>query len=512
MPDKHYDVVVIGRSVGALVSAALLARRDFRVLLIGQRGEPAAYRFEEHALRRRSFAMLSAASPVWRRVTQELAQSQRWRRRAVQINPMLQVVTGSRRFDVPPDTALFAKEVEREYPAVKRHLAELYNDFARVTAAADQAFAHESIWPPGTFFERRGTGRIASSLPYARAEPHADLLAEFPRNHEYRRIVHESARLASHWAGHLPAFAVARLHGAWTRGVQHLPGGEDELTEMLLERTVANGGAHLLQESVARIDVRRGAVVGIQLDGESQSIGAGSIITDLSGEELVGLAHGQGISKKAQRDWPRLTATTGRFVVSLVVRNEGVPEPLGREVLLLGSSGSGARDTPTIWLQTVVDAAKETTLLVAEVLLSERGSMPVQHLRQHVVDRLAQALPYLHRHLLVVDSVHDGKPLWFYGDASRVRPIERAQVSGASSRPEPMVRQFEVDPPGYLGIAGEPLRGPIERSLLVGPGVLPALGQEGEILAATSAARLITKADKRKARIRREMWTKLEIT
>ena len=138
--------------------------------------------------------------------------------------------------------------------------------------------------------------------------------------------------------------------------------------------------------------------------------------------------------------------------------------------------------------------------------------MPVQHLRQHVVDRLAQALPYLHRHLLVVDSVHDGKPLWFYGDASRVRPIERAQVSGASSRPEPMVRQFEVDPPGYLGIAGEPLRGPIERSLLVGPGVLPALGQEGEILAATSAARLITKADKRKARIRREMWTKLEIT
>jgi len=42
--------------------------------------------------------------------------------------------------------------------------------------------------------------------------------------------------------------------------------------------------------------------------------------------------------------------------------------------------------------------------------------------------------------------------------------------------------------------------------------VLPALGQEGRLLAACSAARLVTQSDKRKARVRREMWTKLEIS
>ena len=33
---RHFDVVVIGRSLGCLSAAALLARRDFRVLVLGQ--------------------------------------------------------------------------------------------------------------------------------------------------------------------------------------------------------------------------------------------------------------------------------------------------------------------------------------------------------------------------------------------------------------------------------------------------------------------------------------------
>jgi hypothetical protein len=40
---------------------------------------------------------------------------------------------------------------------------------------------------------------------------------------------------------------------------------------------------------------------------------------------------------------------------------------------------------------------------------------------------------------------------------------------------------------------------------------LPALGQEGELLAAWSAARLITRTDRRKEQMRREMWSKIEL-
>jgi hypothetical protein len=532
MTDRYYDVIVVGRSLGALAAAALLARRDFTVLVIGQAQRTADYHFEGKTLRRRAFTMLAAGSPVWRRILGELAQTQTWSRRIEPISPTLQLLLPGTRLDVSPDPNLFRREVEREFPEARRLVGALYRDFGRVAAAADGAFERDAIWPPGTFMERRETGRVASTLPYARAEPHADLLAEFPRGHAYRRIVTESVRFATDLSAYPPAFAAARLHGAWTRGLVVLGGGERELDEMLIDRVGSNGGVCRMNERVAGIEVRRGAASGVQLDGDAQPVGAGLVITDMWGEELAALAGGQGISKKAQSGWPRVIAGTGRFVVSVLTRRAGVPVPLGREALVITPGGPGGLGH-TIHLQQAPCADPDEVLLVAELLLSERDPLPKHEARAWVVERLCRELPYLDRHVLLVDSVHDGLPLWRFepatAEASAVvdqvqgadrlpklarQPVEveRTALEGAATRAEPMERQLDVDPPGYLGLAGEPIRGPIARTLLVGRSVLPALGQEGLLLAACGAARLVTRSDKRKARMRREMWTKIEIS
>jgi len=520
MPDKYYDVVVIGRSLGCLTAATLLARRDFTVLVIGQGRPEADYEHEGRVLRRHTFTMLAGASPVWRRVMGELAHSQAWRQRVEAVSPMVQMLMSDRRFEVPPDAELFSREVEREFPEVRRLVADLYDDFARVTAAADRAFERDAIWPPGTFLERRETGRVASTLPYARAEPHADLFAEFPRGHIYRRFVTESVRFATDLATMPPAFAVARLHGSWTRGLVRLPGGASELDELLTSRLQANGGRLLMRERVATLEVRRGAVCGVYIDGETRPVGAGFVITDLSGEELAALSGGRGISKRAQRDWPRVTAPVSRFVVSVIARSEGVRAPLGAEAFLIPARGDG--EGRTLHVQRVAQPNDGEELLLVEVLLSARDKAPVADLRRMVLQRLSRELPFLDRHLVMVDSVYDGLPLWRYSRdgtppraANPLLPdceVERSAVSGASARAAVMDRQYEIDPPGYLGLAGEPIRGPVGRTLLVGPTVLPGLGQEGRLMAACGAARLVSKSDKRKARMRREMWTKIEIS
>lgn len=121
---------------------------------------------------------------------------------------------------------------------------------------------------------------------------------------------------------------------------------------------------------------------------------------------------------------------------------------------------------------------------------------------------LCRELPFIERHLVLVDSPHDGHPAWMYEQGRRVKDLERHTFGLAPI--EPMSRQLEVDPPGYLGLSGEPVRGPIERTLLVGRSVMPGLGQEGELLAAWGAARLVTRNDRRKAIMRRDMWTKME--
>jgi hypothetical protein len=69
---------------------------------------------------------------------------------------------------------------------------------------------------------------------------------------------------------------------------------------------------------------------------------------------------------------------------------------------------------------------------------------------------------------------------------------------------------WSVEPPGFLDLSGESVRGPIPGTYLVGKSVLPALGQEGELLAAWSAARLVSKRDRSRQKMRRQMWTKME--
>jgi phytoene dehydrogenase-like protein len=524
---KHYDVVVLGRSLGALAAAALLARRDFTVLVVGQGGRPPSYQVGDRALLRRAFTLLAASSPVWRRMLAELAQTQTWKRRLVPLSPMVQVLAPGLRFDIPPDTALLGREIDRELPELGRVVLDLYGELANVNAAADEAFAEDAVWPPGTFWERRETGRYAALLPFARAEPDADLLVDFPRNHFFRSIVAATVGFATDLDALPPPFAVARLHGSWTRGLYALGRGEEELGTLLLDLIQAHGGLCLLHERAASLHLKRGTAAGIVIDGSQHVTGAGFVITDESGEGVAELAGGEGIHKRAQREWPRIAYPTGRFVVSIVVRREGLPEPLGVEAFVLPSASGharakpparprpGAAPRPIVHLARAgegpaVGLPPGEVLLVAEALLPDRGPLGVLEAREAILGAVVAELPFVEKHLVVVDSVHDGLPAWIYEDGRRKR-VERWTLKGASHGAEPMVRQVEVDPPGYLGLAGEPVRGPVERTLLVGRTVMPALGQEGQLLAAWAAARLVTKTDRRRERMRRDMWSKVEI-
>ncbi len=523
MTSRHYDVVVLGRSLGALAAAALLARRDFRVLLLGQGQHGQTYRFEEHVLCRRAFTLLSASSPTWRRILHELAQSPQFRRRTTPLDPMFVVLSEGRRVEVPPDMELFGREIDREFPEVRQIVDELYGSIAQVNAAADTAFERDALWPPGSLWERFETGRIAATLPMTQGERSLDLLGKFPSGHPYRDITTIPATFASNSAvlgNDFPPFALARLHGAWTRGVQSLVRGEDELSEFLCERIEAHGGVIELNRRATSLITRRGAAVGILEDGEEAPTGAGAVLCDQSGETLAALSGGEGVTKSAREDWPRLNAEAGRFVVSLVVNTRGLPGPLSREAFVVPSERK-RRDPrhPTLHLQrfeasAFSDArqqAKAETLLVAEALLPTRGSLTLLEAREAVLSTLRDALPFLEEHLLLVDSPHDGLPLYDYRGGKR-REIDRVHLHGTGPGAEPMERQWAIEPAGYLDLAGEPVRGPIPNTYLVGKTVLPGLGQEGELMAAFGAAKLITRKDGARQKMRRQMWSKIETT
>lgn len=515
MTNRHYDVVVLGRSLGALAAAALLARRDFRVLVLGQGQRPTRYRYDRFTLVRRAFSLLSASSPVMKRLLQELAQSPRFARRTRELDPMFTILMPDRRIEVAPDMELFSREVEREFPEVRQIVDELYATFAQVNSAVDIAFERDAVWPPEGFWERLETGRIANQIPLAGGTAPRDVLGKFPVGHVYRDVVLLPAVFATDLAvppEQLPALATARLHGAWTRGVSAMEQGEDELAEFLIERIEAHGGECRLDRSATRILVDRGRVAAVVEDGEDDPTGADSVIADSSGEIVADLARGDGITKRALTDWPRLSATVGRFVVAMAVKRSGLPDALGQESFVLPLSGAKQNPRhPVVHLQRLdaMAEAPDESVLAAEMLLSTRGPLTLIEARNAVTTTIGEHFPFLARHLLVVDSPHDGLPLSDFSGGSE-RSIDRIHLAESAPGAEPMRWQWSVEPPGYLDIAGEPIRGPIPGSFLVGPTVLPGLGQEGQLLAAWGAARIVTRGDRRRQRMRRQMWTKIE--
>jgi phytoene dehydrogenase-like protein len=519
---RHYDVIVLGRSIGALTCAAVLARRDFRVLLLGQGQRGQLYRYDQRVLARRPFTFLGGSSPVFKRVLHELAQSQQFRRRVSTLDPMFGWLSPGRRLEVPPDMELFVREIEREFPEVRQLVDELYGAIAQVNAAVDAAFEKDVVWPPGTWWERFETGRISSSLPYVKGERNEDLLAKFPSGHPFRELLLLPASFATNLAlpsDRLSPLGLSRLHGAWTRGVSALGQSERELTDFLIERIEAHGGVVALDRRATSIVVRRGSAVGVVEDGEGEATGSQAVVCDQSGEIVAELTGGEGVTKHAQSDWPQLRVEASRFVVSLRVRSEGLPDSLPAESFLV-PEGYARRDprSPAVRLSRLspraleeTDADPNGTLLVAEALLPTRGALTVLEARDAVLATLREHLPFLDRSLVLVDSPHDGLPLWDFGNGAR-REVERAHLQGASTSAEPMERLWSVEPQGYLELAGEPVRGPVPGTYLVGKTVLPGLGQEGELTAAWSVARVITGKDRKRQRMRRQMWSKIETT
>jgi hypothetical protein len=235
------------------------------------------------------------------------------------------------------------------------------------------------------------------------------------------------------------------------------------------------------------------------------------VVSDLTTLELLQLTEGFAPSRRTVAAMPRLVPVAHRFVVSSVVALRGLPALLGDESFLVPSSPLTARDPRQPIVHLSCTRRDPDALLVAEALLDD-DALPLERAREAVLATVERFLPFLERHYMLVDSPHDGRPLWDYRPGARV-DVDRAllRAGGGSLEPEPMIPKWRAEPGSLHGLAGEPLRTPLANAFVVGRSTLPALGQEGELLAAWSASRIITRTDRRKEKMRRDMWSKVEL-
>ncbi len=120
MDTNFYDVIVCGSELAGLVSAALLARRGLRVLLLGHDTDRPSFDAGGIALSRAPALLPALESQPIARVLTELNSVQVIRRRAPILSPGYQVALPRRRFDMLAEREPARRELEREFPGRDR--------------------------------------------------------------------------------------------------------------------------------------------------------------------------------------------------------------------------------------------------------------------------------------------------------------------------------------------------------------------------------------------------------
>ena len=508
---SYYDVVFIGMGFEPLLAAALLAKRGFRVLLLGQGSLAPAYDAAGRRWPRAPHTFLGSQSPVARRVLAELALHQLFRRRATSIDPAFQVVMPGHRFEHALDPAALEREVAREFGLVQRAVEDFDRAALRHGQDLDRIADKDLVWPPETFLERREFVRATAHQAFDKQGAGLDPFAELAEDHPFRHVVDAPVRFASRMdPGQLAPLARVRLYDSWCRGAAKLEGGAAWLHEALLEKVVTYSGEVRPRERVDRVLTRRGHATGVRLATTAEEIGAGFVVAGCEVGALLPLlpdrtSFGQ-LFERIGEPTPRWC----RYTLHLVVREEAVPAGMGRDAFFLldPQRAPAAENLLRVEAHPANDAGER--MLSIEALLPRRGveevSGYVSSMRERILAVVSELVPFLGDHLLAVDSPHDGREVQDIA-GGRLVPPEEPWSRGPQSMP--VVHGYPVR--GPLGVCGLPVRTPIKRLLLCNEQIVPGLGDEGSFLAAWSAARVVTRSDRKKEWMRRGLWTKVEI-
>lgn len=496
---NFYDAVLVGLDLTTLLAGALLSKRGFRVLLVGQSQPWPSYGVRGFRLPRAPFTLTSRESPALGRVFSELALRPLLQRRIRPLSPAFQAVMPGHRLDVGRDLRALGYELEREFPAQRRAFEALWHRARAGDVHVDALVARDLTWPPGGFFERREFARAMLHAPLGSGREAAStgLSPDDPLRHAL------DARLALVAGGSLEPTTprTLRVLSGLLSAAALEDGGLESLYELLLESIRTHNGSVRLHGRVESLHITRRTLESLIVQPSDEQVGCHYLLWGLPIGALGMLLEGTGDLTPMFEEVGSPTPVASRFTLNLVLRAAGLPEGMARNVLLQGE--------PPLWVEAEPLGDGLRARVTLETLLpvaagEERAKVPDDQ-RARMLRALSLLSPFFREHLELVDSPHDGRPPEDPRDGATL-PVDEAVRRG----PETMETLFALARPRLSDTCALPVRTPIKRILLCNPQVVHGLALEGQFLTAWSAARVVTRSLSRDW-MNRGRWTKVEI-
>ena len=504
MDTNFYDVVVCGGEVAGLVAASLLARRGFRVLVLGHEGERATFEAGGVTLSRAPALLPPLDEPPTARVLKELDCVALVKRRAPGIRPAFRVVLPGQQIDFPVEPAALTRELLRGFGPAAATVAAAIERLDAMGRIVDPLLASAITLPPSGFWERREVARFESLLPKRGHDPFAPLPAEHPFRTMAATPAAANASLIPHEIGPVTearALALAR------QGQHVLEGGLAGLQELLLGRIETFGGDRRERLTPVAVVTRRGRAVGIRVQPRDETIGCHHLIwagAPASLDQAMGAAAppSRPLRIAGYRYAVALLAPAGVVAPGTPPSTFAVADP-SRPLLednalaiTVGQPGGRTGDRTPIWIECVVPASPV-----------EGGASYLGALRGRVIHTLRRLIPSLADKPLLIASPHDGLPAEIPPSAGQAVPAGKAPVparSPGATRSTPDGKAAgtatpTLPPPVYALAAprpfdamGIPHATGLKRLYLASRANLPGLGLEGDLVSGWGVAHLIS--------------------
>lgn len=408
MSDSYYDVCIVGTELTGLICAAMLAKKNYRVLVVGHGHTKNTYTEDGHHFIRRPwlFSGFETSSPI-KKVFAELSLSLEMHNRPKPFDPFYQVVLPERRVSVVAKESLLVRELEREFPGQSDRLMNFYRAVHQQNSALTPILDSAITLPPQGFMETRAYNKLVGSA----LDDVSDPLQMFKPGDPFRPFVLAPLMFSS--GCHMSPYSTLQLVRAVThlgRGLYHIQGGIDELKQVFIEKVKDNCGDFREKASVDRFVLKRGKIKEMVLRDRREVVGCDVVVCNTDVKRFFKLIPDEDQKQRFHLSIHELQPTHLLYTVNFALREEAIPECLGRHAFLVDDPNGKLEGSNLMLLSLDPADHREpgTRVLSASVRLPVRDVRPtLENVSKHdhaIAERVRRLVPFFDEHLLAQSS------------------------------------------------------------------------------------------------------------